>query len=582
MEDFDPNEFWDVCRQGASIPGPQGPPGVQGPPGITGPVGPMGPQGPVGPQGPEGLNGRDGTDGRDGVTELFRVVTSLPAVGEPERLYLVPLADGSMHKWGWINDRWQDLGPQLGDVDLSWNNVTDRPTEFTPAPHRHVISDVDELPEHIADDTRHIHFLPDWDRNDSTKHFEESLTDTWNTNLSPLLGQHRFKKGFTSVAGSSYQGLDFTAIPGLEHIDNAAVGDGFLTGVSYTHANSVDNQFQHLIVDGSIAETGASPSGRYSITLYRILNPNLLHAGGGTSGRWGPWRLVSLEMGQPRLHVVDHPRVTTNHWNLEGDSDFPVVLDGVIYSTFGRAEIGGPIWNPIVRALREKYINPMTLEAEAQLVTTRFVYGSRTIPGERTLQLQTCTVMGNFFKDSDTEELTNFVAFGSRKTRMHGTVEKWDDWIISVNVPSETDRAEITEEFLWPSGPHWLTNHYNIHRKYDLARNVTKHHFQFMLAYYDISEVPPPSFEITSDTFHEIRTHPSVMEIRSGQAEDGSSFTYEILFANSRLWLRNFSRPLQIGDHLNFTFSIDEFKDFESAFPMGGEIEELYKNKMEE
>jgi len=105
-------------------PGPQGPQGVIGPPGpvgpqgsngtngAPGPVGPIGPQGPSGNVGPQGPPGVQGPPGRDGITELFRLVQTLPATGEENVIFLVPREDGSMHKWAWIGGAWVDLGLQ--------------------------------------------------------------------------------------------------------------------------------------------------------------------------------------------------------------------------------------------------------------------------------------------------------------------------------------------------------------------------------------------------------------------------------------------------------------------------------------
>jgi hypothetical protein len=159
--------------------GPQGPQGPAGSTGATGATGPAGPEGPEGPQGEPGLPGSTGPEGPQGVqgpqgepgpqalytydegkqyalnepciqgglifrcttpittpetwnpdhwqqlsfpefSDLFLVVSVLPATGTANKIYLVPSGesgDNQFVEWAWIDNSWENLGNVT--IDLS-------------------------------------------------------------------------------------------------------------------------------------------------------------------------------------------------------------------------------------------------------------------------------------------------------------------------------------------------------------------------------------------------------------------------------------------------------------------------------
>lgn len=165
--------------------GPQGIQGIQGQKGDTGDVGPQGPQGPAGADGTNGLNGTDGSDGLDGVdgddgddgwSPIFAVVSdgtrrvhqiidwtggtgTKPAsgqyVGATGLVAAIEDAVDIRGATGAAGSGGSGSGDMVkavydtndnGIVDAAeavpWAGVSDKPTEFDPAAHSHVWTDI--------------------------------------------------------------------------------------------------------------------------------------------------------------------------------------------------------------------------------------------------------------------------------------------------------------------------------------------------------------------------------------------------------------------------------------------------------
>ncbi len=112
---------WTNLIEVADLQGPQGDAGPQGAQGIQGIQGPQGDAGPQGAQGIQGIQGPQGDTGPQGI-------------------------QGIQGPQG-------DTGPQgiqgiqgpPGVTDIAWDDVTDKPTTFTPSTHAHTASDISDF-----------------------------------------------------------------------------------------------------------------------------------------------------------------------------------------------------------------------------------------------------------------------------------------------------------------------------------------------------------------------------------------------------------------------------------------------------
>ena len=151
--------------------GPQGPQGEKGDTGDTGPQGPQGEKGDTGdtgPQGPAGANGADGEPGPANTLTIGTVTTGEPGTlaaatitGESPNQVLNltiprgqqgPAGSGSGDMLASVYDSNSDGKVDAADTadSVAWENITGRPSTFSPATHQHSISDVSGLQDALG------------------------------------------------------------------------------------------------------------------------------------------------------------------------------------------------------------------------------------------------------------------------------------------------------------------------------------------------------------------------------------------------------------------------------------------------
>lgn len=151
--------------------GPQGPQGEKGDTGDIGPQGPQGEKGDTGDTGPQGPTGADGADGEPGPANTLTIGTV--TTGEPgaqaaatitgespnQVLNLTiprgqqgPAGSGSGDMLASVYDSNSDGKVDAADTadSVAWENVTGRPSTFSPATHQHSISDVSGLQDALG------------------------------------------------------------------------------------------------------------------------------------------------------------------------------------------------------------------------------------------------------------------------------------------------------------------------------------------------------------------------------------------------------------------------------------------------
>lgn len=151
--------------------GPQGEKGDKGDKGDTGETGPQGEKGDTGDTGPQGPAGADGADGEPGPANTLTIGTV--TTGEPgtqaaatitgespnQVLNLTiprgqqgPAGSGSGDMLASVYDSNSDGKVDAADTadSVAWENITGRPSTFSPATHQHSISDVSGLQDALG------------------------------------------------------------------------------------------------------------------------------------------------------------------------------------------------------------------------------------------------------------------------------------------------------------------------------------------------------------------------------------------------------------------------------------------------
>ena len=140
--------------------GDTGPRGLLGPKGPQGDIGPRGPQGAIGPEGPKGDKGDQGDQGIQGPEGPRGVpgeIESLHSTHVEEALGYLPVNPTDL-TWDNLSDKPTTFTPSAHSH--SWEQITGKPTTFTPSTHSHSWSGITNKPTTFTP-SAHTHTITD-------------------------------------------------------------------------------------------------------------------------------------------------------------------------------------------------------------------------------------------------------------------------------------------------------------------------------------------------------------------------------------------------------------------------------------
>lgn len=127
-----------------------------------------------------------------------------------------PLADGNIIKWSETDAAFKPV--QLETGASSWNDLTDKPTEFPPETHSHTASEITDLPDagisriQDADDFQlNVDSVGSYTLTERQTASDFDNAEGWNCNYSPALGAHYFIWNKTAAGRNEFFALQVGA-----------------------------------------------------------------------------------------------------------------------------------------------------------------------------------------------------------------------------------------------------------------------------------------------------------------------------------------------------------------------------------
>lgn len=134
------------------IQGLTGPQGLQGPQGLKGDTGLQGPQGPAGADGAQGPQGIPGPNEIAATTDVVGMTSGQLLYNNGGKVGSVEIVDNlsseevakplSAKQGHALNSKIEELQSSMGNVNVSWTAITEKPTAFPPDTHTHTKADV--------------------------------------------------------------------------------------------------------------------------------------------------------------------------------------------------------------------------------------------------------------------------------------------------------------------------------------------------------------------------------------------------------------------------------------------------------